>query len=71
MAISSTPFAGDSGDKNRLNRITFLVGSVKTVSHVDHRGSGSKGAYEKTRDDSTDPRNIGPVEFKNYIDEED
>ena len=70
MAISNAPFAGDTGDKNRIQRITFLVGPTKTVSHVDHRGSGSKGPYEKVRDDSTDPANIHVFERDTYIDEE-
>ncbi len=72
MAIASNPgpFDGETGDKNRVHRITFLVGPTKTVSHVDHRGSGSKKGYEKVRDDSQDPENIQVTERNTYIDEE-
>lgn len=71
MAISDAPLAGSpSGDVNRIRRITFLVGPLKTVSHLDNRASGSVGAYEKVRDDSTDPANIHVVERDTFIDEE-
>lgn len=73
MAIASNPGPFDgvpSGDVNRIRRITFLVGPTKTVSHVDNRGSGSKKAYEKARDDSSDPANIQVVKRDRHIDEE-
>lgn len=72
MAIASNPgpFDGETGDKNRIQRITFMVGSTKTVSYVDHRGSGSKKGYEKVRDDSQDPANIHVAPRDRYIDEE-
>lgn len=73
MAIASNPGPFDgvpSGDVNRIRRITFLVGPVKTVSHLDNRASGSKGAYEKVRDDSSDPANIHVTERDTFIDEE-
>lgn len=71
MAISNAPLSGSpSGDVNRIRRITFLVGPVKTVSHIDNRASGSVGAYEKVRDDSSDPANIQVTERDTYIDEE-
>lgn len=74
MAIATNPgpFAGDTPpyNNNRIRRITFLVGPVKTVAHVDNRGSGSKGAYDKARDDSSDPANIQVTERDRYITEE-
>ena len=71
MAISNAPLAGSpSGDVNRIRRITFLVGPVKTVSHLDNRSSGSVAAYEKVRDDSTDPSNIQVTPRDRFIDEE-
>ncbi len=71
MAISDAPLSGSpSGDVNRIRRITFLVGPVKTVSHLDNRSSGSVAAYEKVRDDSTDPANIQVVKRDRFIDEE-
>jgi len=72
MAIASNPgpFDGETGKVNRIQRITFMIGPTKTASHVDHRGSGSKGPYEKVRDDSSDPANIHVVERDTFIDEE-
>lgn len=73
MAISTNPgpFDGDvTGDVNRVRRITFMVGPVKTVAHLDNRASGSVGAYEKVRADSSDPENIQVPERNTYIDEE-
>lgn len=72
MAIATNPgpFNGETGDKNRIHRITFLVGPTKTVSHVDHRGSGGKAGYEKVRDDSQDADNIHVAPRNRYIDEE-
>lgn len=73
MAIASNPGPFDgvpSGDVNRVRRITFLVGPSKTVSHLDNHASGSKGAYDKVRDDSSDPANIHVTERDAYIDEE-
>ena len=72
MAISSNPgpFSGSPTNVNRIHRITFLVGSVKTVSHLDNRSSGSVGAYEKPRNDSSDPDNIQVVRRNRFITEE-
>jgi hypothetical protein len=73
MAIASNPgpFANEaSGDVNRIRRITFLVGPTKTVSHLDNQASGSKGPYEKVRDDSSDPANIQVTERDTFITEE-
>ncbi len=73
MAIASNPGPFDgvaSGDVNRIRRITFLVGPVKTVSHVDNHASGSVAAYDKVRDDSSDPANIQVTERDTFIDEE-
>ncbi len=70
MAISEQPFANSaSGDVNRIHRITFLVGPLKTVSHVTHP-TGSLNRYDKARDDSIDPDNIHVTERDRYIDEE-
>lgn len=71
MAISETPFANDSfGDFNRIRRITFMIGPAKTAAHVDNRSSGSVAAYDRARDDSTDPTNRHVVARDTYIDEE-
>lgn len=73
MAISINPGPFDgvaSGDVNRIRRITFLVGPVKTVAHLDNRSSGSVAGYEKVRNDSSDPANIQVAEKITYIDEE-
>lgn len=73
MAIASNPgpFANSSsGNVNRIRRITFMVGSVKTVSHLDNRSSGNVGAFEKTRNDSSDPANIQVVKRNRFITEE-
>lgn len=73
MAIASNPGPFDgvaSGNVNRVRRITFLVGSSKTVSHVDNHKSGSVEPYGKVRDDSSDPANIQVTERDAYIDEE-
>lgn len=74
MAISTNPgpFSGDTPphNKNRIRRITFLVGPIKTVSHLDNRSSGSVGAYEKPRNDSSDPDNRQTPERNTYITEE-
>jgi hypothetical protein len=72
MAIASNPgpFANSSsGDVNRIRRITFMVSSTKTVSHVTHP-TGSLNRYDKARDDSIDPDNIHVTERDRYIDEE-
>ena len=73
MPIASNPGPFDgaaSGDVNRIRRITFCIGSVKTAAHVDNRGSGSKAAYDRARDDSSDPNNIQTKKRDRYIDEE-
>ncbi len=73
MAISSNPgpFDGSPTKVNRIHRITFLVGPTKTVSHLDNRSSGSVGAYEKPRNDSSDPDNIHVTPRSRYITEEE
>lgn len=64
------PFDGvASGDVNRIRRITFCVGSVKTAAHVVHP-TGSKARYDAARNDSSDPNNIQTKERDTYIDEE-
>lgn len=72
MAISSNPgpFQGSPTNVNRIHRITFLVGPTKTVSHLDNRSSGSIGAFEKTRNDSSDPDNIHVTPRNRHITEE-
>jgi len=74
MAISSNPgpFSGDTPphNRNRIRRITMLVSPVKTVAHLDNRSSGSVGAYEKPRNDSSDPANSQVTERDTYITEE-
>ena len=70
MTISNSPFANSTqGDVNRVRRITMLVGPTKTVAHVVHP-TGSKGRYDKARDDSTDPKNIHVAPSPDYITEE-
>jgi hypothetical protein len=72
MAISSNPgpFDGQTNpDLNRIRRITFCVGSVKTAAHVV-LPTGSKGRYDKVRNDSSDPNNISVPERNTYITEE-
>jgi len=74
MAIATNPgpFAGDSFDKdrNRIRRITFCIGSVKTAAHLDNQRSGTTPGYSKVRDDSSDPNNIQTAERPTYITEE-
>jgi len=74
MAISTNPgpFAGDTPpyNNNRIRRITFMIGSVKTAAHLDHVRSGSIAGYEKVRNDSSDPDNIRVPERNTYITEE-
>ncbi len=71
ISINPGPFDGDTtGDVNRIRRITFMVGPVKTVAHLDNRSSGSVAAYEKVRNDSSDPANIQVPKRVTYIDEE-
>ncbi len=65
------PFEGSPTNVNRIRRITFMVGPTRTAAHVDNRGSGSKGPYEKARDDSSDPANIHVVERDRHITEEE
>lgn len=70
MAISNQPLLGSaSGNVNRINRITFMIGPAKTASHVVHV-TGSLNRYDRARDDSTEPANIHVVERDNYITEE-
>ncbi len=65
------PFEGDNvGDKNRIHRITFLIGPTKTAAHVVHP-TGSKKRYDSVRDDSQDPQNIHYTPRDRYITEED
>lgn len=71
MAISDAPFNNEpSRDNNRVRRITFCIGSVKTAAHVTHP-TGSKERYEKVRDDSSDPKNVQTPLRDDYITEED
>ena len=64
------PFENDPiGNLNRINRITFTIGAVKTASHVVHV-TGSKDRYEKVRDDSLDAKNIHHAPRNRYITEE-
>lgn len=71
MAISQTPFSGDTPphNRNRVRRITFLVGPTKTSSHVVNP-TGSLDRYDRARDDSTDPTNRQVVERDANITEE-
>jgi hypothetical protein len=72
MAIASNPgpFNGETNYKqNRIRRITFCIGSVKTASHVVNP-TGSRSRYDRARDDSSDPGNIQTTERNTYITEE-
>lgn len=42
---------------NRINRITFCIGAVKTAAHVVHV-TGTKQRYDSVRTDSVDPDNV-------------
>lgn len=72
MAIASNPgpFDGETGgDRNRIRRITFCIGSVKTAAHVV-TPTGSLSRYDAARSDSSDPNNIQTPERNTYITEE-
>lgn len=72
MAISSNPGPFDgvaSGDVNRIRRITFCIGSIKTAAHVVHP-TGPLARYDRARNDSSDPNNIQTAERNTYITEE-
>lgn len=72
MAISTNPgpFSGQTNnDQNRIRRITFCIGSVKTAAHVVHP-TGSRERYDRARNDSLDPNNIQTTERNTYITEE-
>jgi len=72
IASSPGPFDGEvGGNRNRIHRITFMVSSIKTVSHLDNRSSGSVAGYAKTRSDSSDPANIHVTTRDRFITEED
>ena len=67
------PFENDNKpgpNTNRIRRITFNIGSVKTASHVVEP-TGSLDRYDAARDDSLDPNNIVTPERNRYITEED
>ena len=67
---SSTPFSSSPiGNVNRVRRVTFMVGAVKTASHVVEP-TGSKARYDAARPDSTDPQNIQVFDRNDYITEE-
>ena len=72
MAISSNPgpFDGvESGDVNRIRRITLCIGGIKTAAHVDNP-TGSLARYDRARNDSSDPENIQTPDRQTFITEE-
>lgn len=70
IATNPGPFNGETGgNRNRIRRITFVVGSVKTAAHVVNP-TGSLDRYDAARSDSSDPDNITTPERNTYITEE-
>jgi len=61
------PFSNDgTPNKNRIHRITFMVGSTKTAAHVA-QGTGSLARYDAARSDSVEPGNIQGVTRKDLL----
>ena len=54
---------------NRINRITFCIGAVKTAAHVVHP-TGTKQRYDSVRTDTVDPENIQVAPRDRYKTEE-
>lgn len=71
VATNPGPFSGEgpNPNRNRIHRITFSVGGVKTAAHLAHQRSGSVEGYERVRDDSLDPQAIKAAIRKDYITE--
>lgn len=71
VSINPGPFSGEAPNpnRNRIRRITFVIGSVKTASHVVNP-TGSLNRYDRARNDSLDPNNIQTPERNTYITEE-
>lgn len=70
-SLNPGPFSGETPnkDRNRVRRITFVIGSVKTAAHVVHP-TGSLNRYDRARNDSVDPNNIQTPKRNDYITEE-
>jgi len=54
---------------NRINRITFCIGAVKTACHVVHP-TGTKQRYDAVRTDTVDPKDINYAPHPRYKTEE-
>ncbi len=59
-----------ASSNNRVDRVTFCIGSVKTASHLPSYRSGNKKAFESVRTDSIDPENISKPLENRYVTKE-
>jgi hypothetical protein len=55
---------------NRVDRVTFCIGAVKTACHLPSYRSGTKQAFEAVRTDSLDPENISKPLENRYVTKE-
>lgn len=73
MSSPTPPFQNDSApgpNTNRIRRITFNIGGIKTAAHVDNP-TGSLERYDAARADSVDPQERQVAPRDRYITEED
>ena len=71
IARNPGPFDGQTPNpnRNRIHRITFSIGGVKTAAHVVDP-TGSLERYDAARSDSSDPDNIQAPIRKTFITEQ-
>ena len=70
-SLNPGPFDGETPNpnRNRIHRITFSIGGVKTAAHVV-QPTGSKGRYDRVRNDSVDPAEVQAPIRKTFITEQ-
>ena len=59
-----------ASSNNRVDRVTFCIGAVKTACHLPSYRSGTVQAFEKCRDDAIDPENISKPLEDRYVTKE-
>jgi len=70
-SLNPGPFDGQTPNpnRNRINRITFSIGGVKTAAHVVDP-TGSLERYDRARNDSVDPAEVQAPIRKTFITEQ-
>lgn len=59
-----------ASSNNRVDRVTFCIGSVKTACHLPSYRSGTKQAFEAVREDKIDNENVSKPLENRYVTKE-